>query len=186
MPFPSHQWRCRVLPRGYRQRRASLEFLRRITRHCSAPRGLPTHIRTSRFLSWGTNSVSPLWRSCIAETRYRLCASRTISADRTCNIFVTHATQVLHASMSACPPPPSHDCAALSPTLPSNPSLPIQRPGLRTRVRCRRTSAPTHVCRRFFCACISVQWRLCVGGFRACRVPVSPVSQPAHSCHPFA
>ncbi|CAI8878187.1 hypothetical protein EMIT043CA1_20128 [Pseudomonas brassicacearum] len=32
----------------------------------------------------------------------------------------------------------------------------------------------------------SVQWRLCVGDLRVCRVPVSPVSQPAHSCHPFA
>jgi hypothetical protein len=73
----------------------------------------------------------------------------------------------------------------LIPKLPSNPSLPIQRPGLITRVRYRRTSAPTHVCRRIFCVCITVQWRLCVGDLRVCRVPVSPVYQPAHSCHPF-
>lgn len=69
---------------------------------------------------------------------------------------------------------------ALSPSLklPSNPSLPIQRPGLRTRVRCRRTSAPTHVCRRFFVpafrAMAAVRGRLsslpgsCISGFSAC------------------
>jgi len=34
--------------------------------------------------------------------------------------------------------------------LPFSSSLPIQRPGLITRVRYRRTSAPIHVCRRFF------------------------------------
>ncbi|PWE40478.1 hypothetical protein C9I49_23825 [Pseudomonas prosekii] len=36
------------------------------------------------------------------------------------------------------------------PTSTFKPSLPIQRPGLRTQVRYRRTSAPNHDCRRFF------------------------------------
>ena len=29
-------------------------------------------------------------------------------------------------------------------------------------------------------------WRLCAGDLRVCRVPIVPVFQPAHSCHPFA
>ncbi|PRB52592.1 hypothetical protein CQ009_10910 [Pseudomonas sp. MYb2] len=64
-----------------------------------------------------------------------------------CNITV--ASNVLEPRAST-PPPPGHDCASTQLKLPSNPSLPIQRPGLRTRVRYRRNSAPTHDCRRFF------------------------------------
>ena len=65
------------------------------------------------------------------------------------------------------------------------PSLPIQRPGLETR------GTIAHRCHYLsrllvFCASISVLWRLCAGGLRVCRVPIVPVFQPAHSCHPFA
>jgi hypothetical protein len=81
-----------------------------------------------------------------------------------CNIFVSCATLMLHAKNSknapstsrlkhspiSAPPPPGHDCAHPLPKLPSNPSLPIQRPGLRTRVRCRRTSAPPTFAGAFF------------------------------------
>jgi hypothetical protein len=67
-----------------------------------------------------------------------------------CKDSETQGPSRLKDSPSSTPPLPGHDCAPPLPKLPSIPSLPIQRPGLRTRVRCRRTSAPTHVCRRFF------------------------------------
>ena len=45
---------------------------------------------------------------------------------------------------------------------------------------------PHYDCRRFFCARESVLWRLCAGYPRVCRVPLSPVRQPAYSCHPYS
>ncbi len=70
--------------------------------------------------------------------------------------------------------------------LPSWSSSFTRRPGLETR------GTIAHRCHYFyhdcwcFCASISVLWRLCAGGLRVCRVPIVPVFQPAHSCHPFA
>ena len=63
------------------------------------------------------------------------------------------------------------------------PSLLIQRTGLtaRSTIGAQR---PHNDCRRFFCVCTSVLWRLYVGDLRVCRVPIVPVRQPAHSCHP--
>ena len=84
------------------------------------------------------------------------------------------------------PSPASRSLRLPTSSLPANfaRSLPIQRPGLRTRVNCTRTSAQITIVGVFLCPHF-VQWRLCVGDLRVCRV-VQPVSQPAHSCHPFA
>jgi hypothetical protein len=77
-------------------------------------------------------------------------------------------------------------CTHPTTTLPSPPSLPIQRPGLITRQDAGATAPHNHDVQAFFYAHHFVKWRLCVGDLRVCRVPVSPVYQPAHSCHPFA
>lgn len=48
----------------------------------------------------------------------------------------------------------------------------------------RRTGAPITIAGAFFVP--AHLWRLCAGDFRVCRVPIVPVRQPAHSCHPHS
>ena len=75
----------------------------------------------------------------------------------------------------ASPPPARYlsAVAANSATGPDNPS------------KMQAQQRPKSRLQAFFYARNFVQWRLCVGDLRVCRVPVSPVYQPAHSCHPI-
>lgn len=45
---------------------------------------------------------------------------------------------------------------------------------------------PHFNCRRFFCACNPVLWRVARGHLRVCRVPFAPVGQPRAICHPHS
>ena len=231
--FPLHQWRRLALPQGCRQRHASLEFLRRTTRHCSAPRGLPTHIRTSRFLSWGTAGPQSLRPSCLIidflnpspislapwsgktvdlpfketlkwlplpvwnstpwafnhrrNSLYFMCITRCFGRANVQHIcYACNITVAPHIWKIASP---ATTWPRLRATLPHATVKPVAANSATGPENPRKMQAhkrPNPRLPAFFCACISVQWRLCVGGLRACRVPVSPVSQPAHSCHPFA
>lgn len=61
-------------------------------------------------------------------------------------------------------------CRNQASTIPFPLSLPIQRPGVVTRV-IQGATAPHHDCRRFFCASKRELWQLCVGRLWTCRFP---------------